>query len=306
MKSRKLVRTLSAAGAAAIAIATLVAVTPSSAATPHRTAKDAPATPGSRYLALGDSIPFGFRESQSTPTPNYSKPGTLVGYPELVAQDLGLRLTNAACPGETTSHMIHVGGQDNGCAKQVNGSPGYTAGFPLHTQYKGSQLGFAVSFLKAHPNTKLVTLMIGANDGLICQAKTADHCTSPTELSNLLAGIKKRVTTILTRIRHNGHYKGQLVLVNYYSINSASNDANAQSQALDGTLKAASSKFDVKVADAYSLWTKASKNAPGNDTCAAGLLTIIPSATPVPCGIHPSLAGQALLATAAERVVKKG
>ena len=119
----------------------------------------------------------------------------------------------------------------------------------------------------------------------------------------MLTAIGKHVTTILRNLRGTG-YKGQLVIVNYYSINSASNDANANSLAVNAAVKNAAAPFDVTIADAYALWAKASKNAPGNDTCAAGLETILTGGD-TPCGIHPSYAGQAVIATAAERVISK-
>ena len=302
MQPRTKIRTLAAVGAAALAVTTLVALAPSGSAAQVRRAAG-PVSSGSTYLALGDSIPFGYREQQSSPTPNYASPKTLIGYPNLVAQDLGLKLTNAACPGETTTSMINTSRPDNGCNHDAQGNPGYRAAFPIHVDYTGSQLDFAVSFLKAHPGTKLVTLQIGANDGLVCQATTADHCTSPAELSALLAAIGKHVGTILKRLRGTG-YDGQLVIVNYYSVNSASNDANANSLAVNAAVKNAASPYSVTIADAYALFAKASKNAPGNNTCTAGLETLLTGAD-TPCGIHPSYAGQAVIATAAERVITK-
>lgn len=303
MKPRMKFRALAAVGAAAIAVTSLVALAPSgSAAQVRRAAAPAPVRAGSVYLALGDSIPFGYREATSLPAPKYTQANTLIGYPNLIANDLDLHVANAACPGETTTSMINTSRPDNGCNHNATGGPGYrAAGFPLHVSYTGSQLDYAMKFLKSHPNTKLVTLQIGANDGLVCQATTEDHCTSPAELSALLAAIGKHVATILHRLRGTG-YKGQLVIVNYYSINSASDDANANSLAVNAAVKNASAPYNVTIADAYALWAKASKNAAGQNTCTAGLETLL---TGGGCGIHPSYAGQAVIATAAERVISK-
>ena len=293
---------LVAVGAAAIA--TTVAAVPSQAAS-----GPAPVSAGSRYLALGDSIAFGYRESTAVQAPDYTKANTFVGYPELIANDLDLKLTNASCPGETTTAMIDVTAQDNGCQTTVTGTPGYRAAYPLHTTYASanqSQLDFAIAFLKAHPNTKLVTLQIGANDGFVCQETTQDQCTSPSELSAVLAKITKHATRIVRNIRNKGGYSGQLILVNYYSVQSASNDANAQSLAVNAALNQAITGENVTVADAYNQYAKASKNAPGNDTCTAGLLTFQTVSTQNEnCGVHPSLGGSALIASAVERVVSK-
>ena len=63
----------------------------------------------------------------------------------------------------------------------------------------------------------------------------------------------------------------------------------------------------MTIADSYSRFAAASRNAAGNDTCAAGLETILTASTPPngTCGIHPSLGGHALIASSVERVVKK-
>src|ERR1700751_924980 len=131
LKPRIKVGVLAAVGAAALAVTTAVAVPSEAASGP------APVTSGARYLALGDSIAFGYRESNAVQAPNYAKASTFHGYPELVARDLGLKLTNAACPGETAQSFITAGDLDHGCTVGGDGtSPGYrAAGFPLHTTY---------------------------------------------------------------------------------------------------------------------------------------------------------------------------
>ncbi|HEY2271511.1 MAG TPA: SGNH/GDSL hydrolase family protein [Jatrophihabitantaceae bacterium] len=309
MKPKIRIGAMAAVGAAVLAISTVVAVTPSIAAT-----GPAPISAGARYLALGDSIAFGYREPHSVQTPNPEKPNTFVGYPELIANNLDLKLTNAACPGETTASFIDTTRPDNGCTTDDTGGPGWrTAGFPLHATYASasqSQLDFAIAYLKAHPGTKLVTLQIGANDGLRCI--NLDQCTTPTELAEALAAVQKRLTRILNNIKNKGGYSGQLVLVNYYSVNSASEQQNELSHELNlAELQVAGNYSNVTVADAFSQYASASKNAPGTtaggDTCVAGLETILTdeSSGNENCGIHPSRAGQALIAGAVERVVSK-
>ncbi len=68
----------------------------------------------------------------------------------------------------------------------------------------------------------------------------------------------------------------------------------------------------MRVANAFSVFSNASKNSadPSGtpDTCLAGLETFLTNPQPggnENCGIHPSLAGQALIATSVERVVRK-
>ena len=238
------------------------------------------------------------------------KPASFHGYPYLIAQNLGLRMTNAACPGETAASFITAGHLDHACTVQDDGtSPGYRAAFPLHTHYTGpteSQLQFAIAFLKKFPNTRLVTLQIGANDGLRCI--DLGNCNTTPEKVALAKRVAKRLTTILTALTTKAGYHGQLVLVNYYSVNSADSGANFNSTALNGAEALVAQNFkNVRIADAYARFASASRNAPGNNTCAAGLETLLTDNVPPngTCGIHPSLAGHALIASSVERVVRK-
>jgi hypothetical protein len=85
-----------------------------------------------------------------------------------------MRLADA---GETASSFVNRAAQSNGCENLPGGGKtGYRTLFPLHVGYRGSQLAFAVRYLRSHPNVRLVSLMIGANDGLLCREVTADHC----------------------------------------------------------------------------------------------------------------------------------
>src|SRR5664279_4195930 len=114
-----------------------------------------------QYLALGDSLPFGFNPLLVDPT-GPTDPTKFVGYPELAAPTLRLALTNASCPGQTTAGFMSLTALDNGC------NAARAAGLPLHVAYTGTQLDFAVSFLRSNPHTRLVTLSLGANDLFLC------------------------------------------------------------------------------------------------------------------------------------------
>lgn len=147
------------AGAAIAVAGTALAVAAPATAAPQHAATGGPVTSGSYYLALGDSVAFGYREADSVPTPNYGDASTFQGYPEIVASDLGLKLANASCPGETSSSFINYkSSSDNGCYTTLEGTPGYRQAFKLHETYTRSQLVYADNFLKAHKNTSLVTL----------------------------------------------------------------------------------------------------------------------------------------------------
>jgi hypothetical protein len=50
---------------------------------------------GGTYLALGDSVPFGYIDDNPG---GYQDEDAFVGYPELVGEDRGLEVVNATCP----------------------------------------------------------------------------------------------------------------------------------------------------------------------------------------------------------------
>ena len=54
---------------------------------------------GSWYLALGDSVTFGYQEPFVVPAPDYHRAASFRGYPEQLGTELHLRVANAACPG---------------------------------------------------------------------------------------------------------------------------------------------------------------------------------------------------------------
>ncbi len=263
-----------------------------------------PVTKGSTYLSLGDSVTFGYEESQVVPAPNYPDASSFLGYPELIGSELHLKVVNPACPGETTSSLIDDTAQSNGCENSVSGSPGYRTAFPLHVSYSGSQLAFAENYLKKHHDVRLVSLMIGANDAFVCQATTPDHCASGTELAGVIGTITQNVKTILSTIRNKAHYGGQLAIVNYYSLNYADSGASAQISLLNQAIDGAAKPFHVEVADGFGELEAGAAHSGGN-TCTAGLLTQLTGANN-PCGIHPSFAGASLLAQALEKAIHIG
>ena len=294
--------------ASALLVSILVGQSAGANAAARTTNKMPPVVAGSDYLAIGDSISFGYREPSTSPPPKYAKAATFVGFPEVVASDLGLNLANVACPGETSASFINPKAPSYGCENYpINGKSvpiGYRTLYPLHVKYSGSQLAAGVAYLKTHHRTRLVTLMIGANDFFLCQATTKDKCTSQSEQVAVLSHLAQNVKTILHAIRV--VYENQIVLVGYYSIDYNSEIDNAASLALNGVLQSAGSAFNVELADGYTAFEDASQYS-GGDPCKAGLLTQLytsdkPNGT---CGVHPTLAGASVLASAVDRTVKK-
>jgi lysophospholipase L1-like esterase len=155
-----------------------------------------PAAPVSTYLALGDSISFGYSEQVFNENfPNESPSFFEAGFTNAFAQDLsrpsevgrGLTLVNDACPGETSNGLIGenpaLGGKTSTepAGHNPQGLGDYhpcaylnVDGLPLHNSLSVggqplSQLEDALSILKegqpAHP-VRAITLNIGSNDEL--------------------------------------------------------------------------------------------------------------------------------------------
>jgi lysophospholipase L1-like esterase len=158
--------------AAALALsATVLAATASAAKPPHE-----------GYLAIGDSLAFGysqqlFNENEKTgENPAAFTNGYVDDY--LKTLPAGVALTNDGCPGETTDSMIGNGPLSAQMAAAL-GTTGeapcaykYVAKHPLHNEYVGtsSQLENALEVTKVigkgeNPITT-ITLNIGANDQL--------------------------------------------------------------------------------------------------------------------------------------------
>jgi lysophospholipase L1-like esterase len=252
------------------------------------------------YLALGDSVAFGYVPPDATPAPNYLIARSFVSYANYVAQALDERVSNASCPGETTASMLDPTAQSNGCENSyIDGQlvpEGYRTLNPLHVQYRGSQMDYALSYLARHKHTMLITIDIGANDGFLCQENPHVPC-GPAQLAAVLQEIATNLSTIFTEIRDVAGYKGPLVALDYYSLDYNSPQDNASSQLLNGVINQVTQAFGGIVADGYGAFENAS---PTGDPCAAGLLIPVPGG----CNIHPSQLGHQVLAEAIESALQ--
>lgn len=246
------------------------------------------------YLALGDSITFGFNPTLLTIPP--PAPSVFVGYPELMAQAENLanskKEVNAACPGETSGSFINTSVPDNGChSSGPEGEPPFKTWAGLHTNYPGAQLDFAVSQLSSNKHINQVTLQIGGNDVLLLLASCLNNPNPPACLNAgmpaVLQNFAVNLTQILTGLR--SVYSGNLALVGYYA---PSAELAPVAVALDQVMQGVGAQFGVIYVDEFSAFQAAA--APwGGDPCAAGLVVRL-SATS--CDVHPTLAGQTVLA----------
>jgi lysophospholipase L1-like esterase len=143
--------------------------------------------------------------------------------------------------------------------------------------------------------------MIGANDFFLCRKTTADGCASTAEQAATVKSIGANVRKTLTAIRKKAHYRGRLAIFRYYSLEYSSAATNALSQTLNKTMATAACGLHAITADGFGVWRAASVHS-GLSPCTAGMLTQLGS--PGTCGIHPSYAGQGLLAEALLRAIR--
>lgn len=241
------------------------------------------------YLAIGDSVAFGYN-----PLVDPHNPRNFIGYPTPVANALDLRLTNAACPGVTSSYLVSLSGSDWECIP-------FRSVYPLHVRYSTSQLDYAVSFLRAHPRTRLVTIDIGANDLLKLQAECGnDPGCIQSRLPATLATVAANLNTIYNSIRHKAHYHGQLVALTYYSPDYRNAMTTTSLSLLNQVVTERTRAWGGAVADGFDAFADIAA-AYGGDTCATGLLIHTSSTT---CDIHPSAIGRRVLAQVILAVVK--
>jgi lysophospholipase L1-like esterase len=244
------------------------------------------ASEGHSYLALGDSVPFGFN-----PQVDPRDAGNFVGYPEAAAQLLNVEDVNASCPGEASGGFLSLTGTDNGCRTYR-----FTFDLPLHVAYSGTQVDFATAYLRAHRDTRLVTLTLGANDLFRWQKDCAISLTfgtCPLGFNGVLAKLGNNLNTIFAAVRATG-YNGLIVAVTYYSLNYSDPVLTGGALALNAQMEAAATAHGAFIADGFAAWSPTAATA-GGDSCAAGLL-IRTSATT--CDVHPSALGRDLLAQA--------
>ncbi len=205
---------------------------------PSRAYASGPVGVKSYYLALGDSLAFGYE-----PNLDWSHGYAQQWYSSDLHGKGSGSITNYGCNGEKASTF-------------VNGGCPYW--YLVHNFYTGAQLNAAVSFLNKHPSTvSPVSLDIGANDLLpdINSSTCVVSATWATDLANvdsLLKGtILPKLTTALTN--SSGQRTGDLVMMLYYDPyqNKCPNSVSYV-QELNTHLVADGSSFGVYFADAFT------------------------------------------------------
>ena len=248
-------------------------------------------------LILGDSVAFSYIASVGFEY-FYTNPDNFIGFPDRLGFLFGLDVANASCPGETTGSFLSATAPDNGCRS-------YRGLFPLHADYKTTQLQFATTYLRSHRRVRLVTLTLGANDGFLLEAACGANPANSTPalvtacieagVPALLATVEGNTQKILADVRATG-YRGAIVVTNYYSLDYSDAAGTALTADLNAAIAAPTAAFGAVVADVFTAFkTAASKPAFGGKTCNAGLLN--PDVVnQFVCNIHPAQTGHRLIA----------
>jgi lysophospholipase L1-like esterase len=172
---------MSAAGVA-LAAAVVLAL-PATAAVASTAQRPVYQAPQSYYLALGDSMAYGFQPGKGVrPSAFHS------GYVDVFAARLRklsskIQVVNYGCPGESTVTFTR------------GGCDWLAGGMKLHDAFRGSQLEAALSFLRAHRgHVSPITLTLWGNDVLPLSQKGK-------RAPKVIASFASRFDSILKRLR---------------------------------------------------------------------------------------------------------
>jgi lysophospholipase L1-like esterase len=219
--------------------------------------------PGSTYLALGDSLAYGYHQAvfqQELKEKGFVNPANFNdGYVDDFGATLKLlnpklKIVNDGCPGETTETFIKGSGVGpEYCAGGPTGSP-----FPkafLHHPYPGTQLADALAIAK-ESGTGTITLDIGANDilqflGHTCGFPVTFSC-SEAEVAAEIGHVVTNVGVILAQLRAAAP-NAKIVFVSQYNpyptVLKPEGRGDATVEALNAAIKGVAAGFNVKFAN---------------------------------------------------------
>lgn len=157
-------------------------------------ASPATAAPQSYYLALGDSMAFGF---QPTKARRGLSPRLFnTGYVDVFAARLrklapGIEVVNYGCPGESLVTFIR-----GGCSWLGEGGR-------LHDSFRGAQLAAALDFLRAHPGqVSPITVTLWGNDVGVFEERCRNELRCIRKRApRALGSMASRLRSILSRLR---------------------------------------------------------------------------------------------------------
>jgi lysophospholipase L1-like esterase len=242
----------------------------------------------SSYLALGDSLAFGYSQAKfESLLPSEPPSAYNTGYVDDFAHLLRLgnpklEVINDGCPGETTESFI-------------KGPCEYQLAFSLHHPYVGgptsSQLSDALAYLQANPNTSPITLDIGANDALgviehTCEKKV--ECVIK-EAPALFAHIATNLGLILGDLRGADPHATIIVLGLYNPFGEKLPGGNALTAQLNEVMSKVAATVGARFADPLPVF-----NPPG--ALEEPTICLLTNMCKTPEDIHPTDLGYGVLA----------
>jgi lysophospholipase L1-like esterase len=179
---------------------------------------------GNTYLALGDSLAYGYHAAEFAEEFPHVNPATFEeGYVNDFGQVVKLfnknvKLINDGCPGEGTETMIHGSPIAGFCGAED--APPFPYVFLHHPYSTRTQLEDALKILHENPNVSPITLDIGANDLLhftasSCGFPAADTCTEA-QFAAEITHIATNTAFILGQLRAAAPH-AQMILVGLYN-----------------------------------------------------------------------------------------
>jgi lysophospholipase L1-like esterase len=244
--------------------------------------------PQASYLALGDSLAFGYSQAKfESLLPTEPPAAYNTGYVDDFARLLKLgnpklQVINDGCPGETTESFI-------------KGPCEYQLAFSLHHPYVGgptsSQLSDALAYLQANPNTNPITLDIGANDALGVIEHTCEknaECVIK-EAPALFAHIAANLGLILGDLRGADPHATIIVLGLYNPFGEKLPGGNALTAQLNEVMDKVSEAVGARFADPLPLF-----NPPGK--LEEPTICLLTNMCKTPEDIHPTDLGYGVLA----------
>jgi lysophospholipase L1-like esterase len=255
---RHLPRAAAALAALALALGTATAA---SASPPPRLTP-----PKSYYLALGDSIAYGFQTSKALaglPPDAFN-----TGYADLFATQLRqlrphIATVNYSCPGESTTTFLLS------CIWK-------TSGHALHNDYPGSQLGAALAFLATHRGkVSPITLSLNGNDAndFLQTCPPGDLACIQAGAPAAIAAYQARLTSILRHLRAAAP-DAEIIVVGAYDPNiGAFAFADPLFTQLNQAQRAAAAAVRARFADPFPVFNP--QGDPAAETTAICTLTLL-------------------------------
>jgi len=255
----------------------------------HAAAASSDNQPKKYYLALGDSLAFGFHQAQflqELATNSYDPASFNTGYVDDFATRLrtirpNIQTVNLSCPGETSTSLVN-----GGCPFHNPANP-----LPLHANYPVTtpQLTAAVAFLHAHPGkVSPITVDIGGNDLLNLQSSCggAPGCIQA-GLPGVLGSVGSNLDATL-RALHGASPSSEIIVVNYADPYEYVSPATIPVfGALNSVIGAVATSDNARLADVFT---------PALGFSAAQFCTLDAICAPPLYDIHPTDAGYAVMA----------